>query len=121
MDIFATIAERKIQEAIQRGDFDDLSGKGKPLAMDDLSAVPEDLRMAYKVLKNAGCIPPELELRNEVTSLRQLILSLEDSEEKHQKVRELNFKLIKLEMMRKRPLSLDLLLEYQERLLDRLK
>lgn len=120
MDIFATIAERKIQEAMARGEFDNLPGRGKPLVMEDLSHIPEDLRMAYKVLKNAGCVPPEVELTNEVMSLRRLILEMEEGEERRTRVRELNFKLMKLEMTRKRPLSLDLLPQYQEKLLDKL-
>ena len=121
MDMFAIIAERRIQEAMERGEFDNLPGKGKPIVEEDLSAVPEELCMAYKVLKNAGCVPPEIELTNEVASLRRMILGMEESEEKTRKVRELNFKLMKLEMTRKRPLCLDLLPEYQEKLLDKLQ
>jgi len=121
MDMFAIIAERRILEAMERGEFDNLPGKGKPIVQEDLSAVPEELRMAYKVLKNAGCVPPEIELTNEVASLRRMILGMEESEEKTGKLRELNFKLMKLEMTRKRPLCLDLLPEYQEKLLDKLK
>ncbi len=120
MDVFAIIAERKIREAMERGEFNNLAGRGKPLVMEDLSAVPEELRMAYKVMKNAGCVPPEVELSNEVASLRRLVLEMEESEERMKKVRELNFKLMKLEMTRKRPLSLDVLPEYQAKLLDRL-
>ena len=119
--MFAIIAERRILEAMERGEFDNLPGKGKPIVQEDLSAVPEELRMAYKVLKNAGCVPPEIELTNEVASLRRMILGMEESEEKTGKLRELNFKLMKLEMTRKRPLCLDLLPEYQEKLLDKLK
>ena len=121
MDMFALIAERRIKEAMERGEFDNLPGKGKPIVQEDLSAVPEELRMAYKVLKNAGCVPPEIELTNEVASLRRMILGMEESEEKTGKLRELNFKLMKLEMTRKRPLCLDLLPEYQEKLLDKLQ
>jgi hypothetical protein len=121
MDFFACIAEQRIQEAMARGDFDNLPGRGKPIVQEDLSGVPEELRMAYKVLKNAGCVPPEVELTNEVASLRRLVLDMEESDERKSRVRELNFKLMKLEMTRKRPLSLDLLPEYQEKLLDRLQ
>jgi hypothetical protein len=119
MDLLASIAERKIQEAMARGEFDNLPGKGKPLVVEDLSGVPEELRMAYKVLKNAGCVPPEVELSNEVNSLRRLLLGLEEGEERRQKVRELNFKLMKLEIALKRPLSFDLLPQYQDKLLER--
>ena len=106
---------------MERGEFDNLPGRGKPLVLEDLSGVPEELRMAYKVLKNAGCVPLEVELSNEVESLRRLVLDLDEGEEKKGRVRELNFKLMKLEMTRKRPLSLDLLPQYQDKLLDRLQ
>ena len=55
------IAERKIAEAIANGDFDDLPGSGKPLELDDDSLVPEELRLAYRILRNAGFVPPEIE------------------------------------------------------------
>ena len=120
MDIFTVIAEQKIMSAMEKGEFDNLSGHGKPLEMEDLSGVPAELRMAYKVLKNAGCLPPEIELSNEVESLRRLVISLEEGEERSQKSRELNYKLMKLEMTRKRPLNLDLLPEYQQKMLQKL-
>ena len=67
------IAEEKIREAMREGAFDHLPGAGKPLALDDDRLVPEDVRMAYRILKNAGFVPPEIEARNEVNGLRQLV------------------------------------------------
>lgn len=121
MEIMATIAERKIRESMERGEFDDLAGKGKPLAMDeDLSGVSAELRMAYKVLKNAGFVPPEVALRNEIVSLRELVNSVEDDEERRKKQRELDFKLLKLSMMRNRPFDLDQFPEYREKVVGKL-
>jgi hypothetical protein len=121
MDFLRSIAERRIQEAMERGEFDNLPGRGKPIVQEDLSAVPEELRMAYKILKNAGCVPPEVELTNEVSSLRRLVLEMDEGEEKRKRVRKLNFKLMKLEMMRKRPVSLGVLSQYQEQILDKMR
>ncbi|MDE5879570.1 MAG: DUF1992 domain-containing protein, partial [Desulfovibrio sp.] len=59
--ILGAIAERRIQEAQERGEFDDLPGAGRPLQLEDMSHVPEELRMAYTLLRNANCLPPELE------------------------------------------------------------
>jgi hypothetical protein len=70
---FDRIIENKIQEAIKNGEFDDLPGKGKPLDFEDLSQVPEDLRMGFKVLKNAGLLPEEMQLKKEIYNLEQLI------------------------------------------------
>ncbi len=120
MDIFASIAERRIQEAMARGEFDNLPGKGQPLPPDDLAGVPEELRMTYKVLKNAGCLPLEVVLAREIATLRNLVDSLEDDETRRQKLRELNFKLLRFNIMRKRPFNLDDFPDYRERLAERI-
>jgi len=121
MDILATIAERKIREAMARGELDNLSGTGKPLSLDeDLSGVPDELRMAYKLLKNAGFVPPEVELRKEIVSLREMLGTLEDDEQRRRIGRELDFKLLKLSMMRRRPINLDELPAYRDKIVARL-
>ena len=116
MEIFAKIAEQKIREAIERGEFDNLEGRGKPLDLRDESWVPEDLRMAYKILKNAGCLPAELELRKEVMNLRDLLHTIDDNQLRIRKIRELNFKLLKLNEMRKKPFHLDNFPEYEDKI-----
>jgi DnaJ-like protein len=73
VSVTARIAEARIVEAIERGDLDDLPGSGRPLELEDLSRVPADLRPAYKVLRNAGVLPPELEVRRQIQSLGRLI------------------------------------------------
>ena len=62
---FEKIIEERIRKAQLDGAFDDLPGAGKPLPPEDMN-IPEDIRLAYKILKNADCIPPELELRKEI-------------------------------------------------------
>lgn len=116
IDILARIAEQRIQEALERGEFERLEGAGKPLVFEDETFVPEDLRAAYRVLKNAGCIPPELELRKEILSLRDLINTIDDDKERLRKIRELNFKLIKFEMARGRPLRVQDYPDYANRI-----
>jgi Domain of unknown function (DUF1992) len=120
MDVFALIAEQKIREAMARGEFANLPGAGRPLPPEELTAVPDELRMAYKVLKNAGCLPPEVELAKEIVTLRNLLDTLEEDEEKRRRLRELNFKILKLNVMRKRPFHLDALPEYEERLVAKI-
>src|SRR5205814_8617779 len=78
MSIFARIAEAKIQDAIERGDFDALPGRGRPLQFEDMSGVPPDMRMGYKILRNAGVAPPEVELRREVYRLDRQIAETRD-------------------------------------------
>lgn len=61
MHAFDFVAERKIDEALARGELDNLPGMGRPLDLEDDSLVPEELRMAYRILKNAGYVPREVE------------------------------------------------------------
>ena len=69
MDAISIIAEQRIREACERGAFDSLPGAGKPLELEDDSHIPEDLRMAYKLLKNAGYVPEEVLDRKEAQSI----------------------------------------------------
>ena len=116
MLLLEKIAEKKIREAIERGEFANLPGAGKPLRLEDDSMIPEDLRVAYKILKNAGCIPPELELRREIITLRDLLRSIENEDGKREKIRELNYKLLKLNIIAKRTVNLDDFPEYKDRI-----
>jgi hypothetical protein len=120
MDPLALIAEEKIREAMARGEFDNLPGAGKPLALEDDSMVPGELRVAYKILKNAGCLPPELELRKEIVTLRSLLTAIEEEDEKRRKLKELDGKLLRLNLMRKRPLHLEDFPEYRDRAIEKL-
>ncbi len=78
MSGFDLLAEMKIAEAMRAGAFDDLPGAGKPLDLDDDRLVPEDVRMAYRILKNAGFVPAEVEQRKEAADLRRLIAATAD-------------------------------------------
>jgi hypothetical protein len=121
MDCFAKLAENRIQMAIEAGDFDDLMGKGQPLNLEEDGHIPVELRMAYKILKNADCLPPELELRKEVVQLQDLVAAMPDEAEKLKQMRRLNFLVMKLNMMR--PVSPQLLEHdlYTPKVLERLE
>ena len=82
MEALAQLAESKIRAAIARGELDDLPGSGKPLQLEDLSRVPANLRMGYKLLRNAGCLPPELEARKEAARLGALLDATGDANER---------------------------------------
>ncbi len=105
MDIFRTIAEGKIREAVLNGEFDNLPNKGKPLDLDDTAHIPEELRAAYTILKNAGVLPEEMELKKEIISLQKMIDSCHE-EEKGSLMRKLTGKILKFDMlMEKRTLN----------------
>ena len=75
---FERNADEKIQEAIAKGEFDNLPGKGKPLDLDAYFATPEHLRMAYSILKSAEVIPEEMDLLKEIEALRNSLESSTD-------------------------------------------
>ena len=59
-----------IRNAIERGEFGNLKGKGKPLDLNDYFNTPEDIRLGYTLLKNAGYIPDEVQLLNQISELK---------------------------------------------------
>ena len=119
MNLLDQIAEARIQEAMERGELRDLPGEGKPLSLDDDSAVSEELRVAYRVLKNAGFLPPELQLRKEVREAEQLLQQLPESERSRARVR-LELLQLRLAASRRQPINLLLEDHYRQRLLERL-
>ncbi len=78
MDPLHVLAERKILEAVEAGLFDDYPGKGEPLALEDLSGMPDDLRAAYLILKGSGHLPEEMELRKEMLRFSDLLAACTD-------------------------------------------
>jgi hypothetical protein len=119
MDCFFKIAERRILEAIENGEFENLEGQGKPLQFEDEAFIPDDLRMAYRFLKNAGFVPPEIESRKELINMCALFNALDDEKERLKKLRELNFLLLKVNVNRKKPLNFEDFPEYEGKLIDR--
>lgn len=113
------LAESKIDAAIRAGEFDHLPGTGAPLALDDDSLVAPELRMAHRILKNAGFVPPEIEARREITELRGLIARLDgdDGSERRRAVSRLALLEFRLEASGARRLARDG--AYYGRLLER--
>ncbi|WP_072085409.1 DnaJ family domain-containing protein, partial [Yersinia massiliensis] len=111
--------ERYIVDAQKNGEFDNLSGNGKPLQLDDDALVPMDLRVGYRLLKNAGFLPPELLDRQEALTIVDLLSQLDCQHGAQTKLRS---RLILLEMrLEQAGLSTDFLhQEYQHRVADRL-
>ena len=85
-----TAVEEKIRAAIERGDFDNLAGKGKPLDLSEWQKTPEEFRMAYSVLKSAGYTPAEVNIKHEIAELKALIKETTDKDEKLRLINKLN-------------------------------
>ncbi len=120
MFLLDEIAEARIAEAVQRGDLDNLPGAGQPLKLDDDRHIPEELRVAYRILKNAGCIPPELELRREISQVEQLLAGVEEAAEKNRILKKLNYLMAKLSFYRGTDTDLRIEAQYYEKLRHRL-
>jgi hypothetical protein len=119
-DVFDKIAEKKIREAMDNGDFDDLPGRGKPLQLEDDRHIPPDIRLAHKILKNADCLPPELELRKEIVSIEELLAGVKDTKEKYKQIKRLNYLIMKLNMARRSALDIEKNQVYYEKIVDKM-
>jgi hypothetical protein len=103
MDFVHIVSEDKIKQAMKNGEFDNLPGKGKPLVIEDLSAIPQELRMAYSMLKNAGMIEEEQTYRKEILRIEDLIACCYDPKERDALKQQLNQKLLQFnKVMQKR-------------------
>jgi len=120
LSYFARVAEERIREAQREGAFDNLPGKGKPLELEDQSLIPEDLRMSYHILKNAHVLPPEAELRKEIRTLQDLLKYVEDESERKAMAKEIEWKMIRLDLLRRRSFSWQTTRFYGKKLVRRL-
>lgn len=117
MQAFEAIAEQRIQEALARGELNGLPGEGRPLNLDDDKLVPKDLRMAYRILKNSGHVPPEVQALKDIAELeRELLASC--GEQRSQALKKL--RLLAMQVSASRPGNLQLEAEYYDRLIERL-
>lgn len=99
------LIDKLIQEAIARGEFDNIEGRGKPLDLDAYFAAPEDLRMGYSVLKSNKFVPEEVDRLREIGELREKIATCTDEAKRSQM----------LKILRDRELSLSIVLERNKR------
>jgi DnaJ-like protein len=101
MDAIAWIAEQKIREAMEQGFFDHSPYRGRRLDLQEDESIPADLRMAFKILRDAGCLPPEVELRREIATLSDLLDTIVDPGERRRLRREMYDRQLRLEVLRR--------------------
>ena len=114
------IAERRIEEALREGLLQVEHWRNRPLPEEDFRLVPEDLRMAFKILKNAGYLPPEIETRKEIHRLEELIAATEDEHTRVSQLRKLEFLVMKMNRTRARPCSIEIDSDYHRRITEKL-
>ena len=119
---FEKIVEERIRKAQKRGLFDNLTGAGKPLPKDVIGdSVAEDLRLSYRILKNADCLPPELEVKKEIRRTEDLLAGMKDTAERYRTMQKLNYLILKLNTMRRGSAALEVPQYYADQLLGRLE
>ncbi|KON89799.1 hypothetical protein AF332_25295 [Sporosarcina globispora] len=123
MDFFSILSEDRIKKAYKDGEFDNLPGYGKPLPYDDLSSVPENMRMAYRIMKNAGFTDEESQMKKEMLTIEDLIKKCEDQEEKKELQKKLNEKMLRFNSMmskRRQNTNSSLFKNYEEKINNKL-
>ena len=121
LSIIQTIAERKIQQAMAEGTMADLSHwRNKPLPAEDLPNVPPDMRMAYRLLKNAGYVPEGVALQKEIATIEQALVNCTEEKEKVRQLKRISCLKTRLECRTGRVLDLGEEGPYYERVIDRL-
>ncbi|WP_064094210.1 DnaJ family domain-containing protein [Rossellomorea aquimaris] len=99
MDFAMILSEQRIKKAYEDGEFKELSGFGKPMNLDDELGVPQELKMAHRILKNAGFSPEEMNVKKEMMQIEDLIRVCEDGLEKEELRRSLNEKMVRYNSM----------------------
>ena len=118
---FEKIVEERIKQAQKNGEFDNLPGSGKPLLFENDGWVSGELSLAYKILKNADCLPPELELKKEITKTEELLSGMEETHEKYCLLKKMNFLIMKLNSMRNTPIMFEVPQQYEAKLIRRIE
>ncbi|MGB5745340.1 MAG: DUF1992 domain-containing protein [Desulfobacterales bacterium] len=118
---FSRIIEERIRKAQKKGVFDNLEGSGKPLNLENDSHIAEDLRLAYKILKNADCLPPEIELKKEIERTEDLLGGMQDTAQKHRTLKKLNYLIMQLNAVRDTSIELEMPQQYALKLVERLE
>ena len=116
---FEKIVEERIRAAQKRGEFENLPDAGKPLVFSDDEFVPEDLRLAYKILKNADFVPPEIEIKKEIRHVESLLSGMAETAEAYHLMKKLNFLIMKFNSLRSGRIAFEIPQHYTERLVRR--
>jgi hypothetical protein len=87
MDWMEYIAERRIEQAQREGVFDDLPGKGLPLPRDKFADLPQEIRLAARVLANSGYAPEEVTLLKALNEARARVRTARSADEKSRMMR----------------------------------
>jgi len=94
--------EDQIKKAMAEGEFDNLSGKGKPIDLDGYFQTPEHLRICYSILKNGQFIPEEVQMLKDIEALREQEATCSDTEQKNQLAKTIREKILSFNLLMER-------------------
>ena len=120
IDAIRVIAERRISKAIEEGLLNVEGWRNKPLPVTYDTMVPEDLRMAHKILKNAGYLPPEIEAKKKIQQIEDLLAACEDECTRVKQIKKLNYLLMKLNLMKGDTVNIESQEEYYRQVVERI-
>lgn len=118
---FTKIVEERIRRAQKKGEFDNLEGSGEPLDLLNDQTVAEELRLAYKILKNADCLPPEIEIKKEIRQAEELLSAMSETTEKYRAMKKLNYLIMKLNTLRSTAIEFEEPQKYSDKLIKKLE
>lgn len=119
LPLLDALAEKHINEAQARGEFEDLPGRGEPLDLGDDALVQEELRAAYRLLKNAGCLPPEVEAHGEIRDIETLLRAAGNDDKHGRLLARLQFLLLRAPLGRRGSVQVEA--DYAEKIAGKLE
>lgn len=108
MTSLSLIAEQRLRQAEAKGELSNLPGQGQALVQDPAFPFAAELRVAYKILKNHGALPQEVQMLKRIDELRQEIEHAPDSPHAPQQLAELEALCLAYNLKKKRPAELEL-------------
>lgn len=99
---FERIVEAMIRDAVERGEFDNLPGKGRPIDLTEYFETPEEVRLANSVLKNAGITSREVDLLKEIAELKHVLSAVLDEEKRQELQKQIQQKQVEFSLMMER-------------------
>ena len=119
--VIQDIAEHRIREAIDQGEMENLPGRGRPLELDNDAHIPQEMRMAYKILKNSGHLPQEVEQEKQVQTMLDLLEHCQDEQERYRQIQKLNVLITKINETRRVPIHLEKDQLYYSKVVERVR
>lgn len=118
---FEKIVEERIQKAQKKGLFENLPGSGKPISFSEQeNSIPNDLHLAYKILKNADCLPPQIELKKKIQQTKDLLANMQDTAEKYRTLKKLNYLIMKINTISNRSINFEMPQQYMAGIVEKI-